>query len=230
LIVDRLQGLLTPKDLAGRSVLVTAGPTEEPIDAVRFISNPSTGRMGFAIARAAEHRGARVVLISGPTNLDPPVNVETLHVRTAAEMCAAVFAHLESAEVVIKAAAVSDFRPGVTADHKIKKAAASLTLDLERTTDILKEIGGRKGSRLLVGFAAETEALERYAKGKLTEKNLDLVVGNLVGRPESGFGTEKNVVTLFHRDGRMEPLPAMAKEAVAHRILDRVAVLLAGGS
>jgi phosphopantothenoylcysteine decarboxylase/phosphopantothenate--cysteine ligase len=227
LIVDRLQALLTPKDLAGRSLLVTAGPTEEPIDAVRFVSNPSSGRMGYALARAAEHRGARVVLVSGPTALTPPVNVETLPVRTAAEMRAAVLERLGRAEIVIKAAAVSDFRPVAAAAHKIKKDEAPLTLSFERTADILLEIGACKGDRLLVGFAAETEALERYAQRKLVEKNLDLVVGNLVGRPGSGFGAEENEVTLFHRDGGVEPLPAMTKEAVAHRILDRVAALLA---
>jgi phosphopantothenoylcysteine decarboxylase/phosphopantothenate--cysteine ligase len=226
-IFDRLIDQLTPKDFAGMTVLVTAGPTREHFDPVRFLSNPSSGKMGYAAARAAEHRGARVVLISGPTAISPPLNVETVFVENAEEMAAAVFQHAPNADVVVKTAAVSDYRPGSRETQKIKKTDGSLPLMLERTEDILRSLGKRKPKRqVLVGFAAETEALETHAEQKLREKNLDLIAGNLLGGADAGFGTDTNRVILFFSDGRKEVLPVMEKEAVAHALLDRIRMLI----
>ncbi|MDX9817758.1 MAG: bifunctional phosphopantothenoylcysteine decarboxylase/phosphopantothenate--cysteine ligase CoaBC [Desulfococcus multivorans] len=221
-ILDRLTALLTRKDLAGKTVLVTAGPTREPIDPVRFISNPSSGKMGYALARAAEYRGADVVLVSGPTALPDPANVKTVRVRTAGEMALAVFDHMKDADIIIKSAAVGDYRAVETAAHKIKKTADQLVLTLTRNEDILKSLGERKTHQILVGFAAETRDLKENAREKLVRKNLDMIVGNLVGHPASGFGSDTNRVTLFYRDGSCEPLAEMDKDAVAHIILDRV--------
>lgn len=227
-ILDRFIRFLTPQDLAGLHVLVTAGPTWEAIDPVRFISNPSSGKMGFAVARAAEQRGARVTLISGPTVLAEPLNVTLQPVRSAREMAERVMALMADADVIVKTAAVSDYRPVETAPQKIKKQKETMSLTLTRNPDILKALGERKGERILVGFAAETERLEANAAQKLREKNLDIIAGNLIGVPHSGFQTDTNQVTLFFRDGAKEALPAMTKEAVAHTLLDRVAGLLRG--
>ena len=221
-ILDRLTALLTRKDLVGKKVLVTAGPTREAIDPVRFISNPSSGKMGYAVARAAEYRGADVVLISGPTCLDDPVNVRTVRIRTAEEMARAVFDHMDGADIIVKTAAVGDYRPSQTAEHKIKKTADELVLTLVKNEDILKLVGERKTRQILVGFAAETRDLQENAREKLVRKNLDMIAGNLVGHPSSGFGTDTNRVTLFYRDGSSEPLEEMDKDAVAHIILDRI--------
>jgi len=224
LIYDRLVACLAPKDLRGRNVLVTAGPTREAIDPVRFISNPSSGKMGFAVARAAEHRGAEVTLVSGPTHLPEPPNVKVVRVVTAAEMHAAVLRHVQSAHIIVKTAAVSDYRPETAAMHKVKKdGRENLRIDFVRTPDILRSLGDRKrrGQRL-VGFAAETEQLEQYAQKKLVEKNLDIIVGNVVGVSDSGFATDTNRVTLFFRDGSREEIPLMDKDAVAHILLNRV--------
>ncbi|MGD8960088.1 MAG: bifunctional phosphopantothenoylcysteine decarboxylase/phosphopantothenate--cysteine ligase CoaBC [Desulfobacteraceae bacterium] len=225
-ILDRFIRFLTPQDLAGLHVLVTAGPTWEAIDPVRFISNPSSGKMGFAVARAAEHRGARVTLISGPTALAEPLNVALQPVRSAREMAERVLDLMADADVIVKTAAVSDYRPVETAPQKIKKQKETMSLTLTRNPDILKALGERKGGRILVGFAAETEHLEANAAQKLREKNLDIIAGNLIGVPHSGFQTDTNQVTLFFRDGAKEALPAMTKEAVAHTLLDRVAALV----
>ncbi|MCG6906269.1 MAG: bifunctional phosphopantothenoylcysteine decarboxylase/phosphopantothenate--cysteine ligase CoaBC [Desulfobacteraceae bacterium] len=227
-ILDRFIRFLTPKDLAGLHVLVTAGPTWEAIDPVRFISNPSSGKMGFAVARAAEHRGARVTLISGPTTLAEPLNVALQPVRSAREMAERVLTLMADADVIVKTAAVSDYRPVETAPQKIKKHQETMSLTLTRNPDILKAVGERKGGRILVGFAAETEGLEANAAQKLRAKNLDIIAGNLIGAPHSGFQADTNQVTLFFRDGAKEALPAMTKEAVAHTLLDRVATLLRG--
>ena len=221
-ILDRLMAYLTANDLAEKRVLVSAGPTHEAIDPVRFISNPSSGKMGYAIARAAEYRGAEVVLVAGPTNLEDPINVNTIKVQTAEEMANAVFEHMEIADIIIKAAAVSDYRPSHQADRKIKKDKDEMVLTLRKNTDILKALGEKKESRILVGFAAETEDLEQNATQKLREKNLDIIAGNLVGRPDSGFEADTNTVTLFFRDGAKEVLDTMEKDAVAHILLDRV--------
>jgi len=221
-IMDRLMHCLAPKDLEGKSVLVTAGPTREPIDPVRFISNPSSGKMGYAVARAAEHRGGRVVLITGPTDLPDPNNVTVIRVQTAREMGVKVFEHFDHSNIIIKAAAVSDFRPKDQANQKIKKENDQELLALEKNQDILKELGRRKEDQVLVGFAAETENLEKYAQKKLVDKNLDMIAGNLVGHPSAGFGSDTNEMTLFFKDGTKEPLAVMDKEEVAHILLDRI--------
>lgn len=225
-IVDRLASFLTPDDLAGSNVLVTAGPTRESIDPVRFISNPSSGKMGFAIARAAEYRGARVTLVTGPVCLDFPHNVEVVPVVTVDDMADAVFARLEQSHVVVKVAAVSDYRPVNTEAHKIKKRQDRMQLTLERTTDILKTVGQRKTHQIVVGFAAETRDMETHARKKLQEKHLDMIAANLIGPPDSGFASDTNRMTLFFADGRKEQLEVMDKDAVAHLILDRVAELV----
>jgi len=224
-ILDRIISILTPKNLKGKHILVTAGPTREPIDPVRFISNPSSGRMGFAVAKAAEHRGANVTLIAGPTSLPAPAYVNTIRIQTADDMACAVFEHMEHADIIIKTAAVSDYTPVAPATQKIKKTENSMTLSLQKTKDILKEIGKRKKDQILVGFAAETQMLEKNAKQKLHSKNLDIIAGNIIGAPSSGFETQTNQVTLFYKDGSKEALGVMDKEEVAHIILDRVLTL-----
>lgn len=221
-IADRLAGALTVKDLAGRNVLVTAGPTREAVDPVRYISNPSSGKMGYALARAAEHRGARVTLVSGPVNLDPPLNVTVVPVETAAAMADAVFARFDQADVVIKVAAVADYRPSTTEAHKIKKGDEDIQLTLTRTTDILRTVGERKKHQFVVGFAAETRNLAHYARHKLQAKRLDMIAANRIGPPDSGFGADTNRMTLFFADGGHEVLDVMDKQQLAHVILDRV--------
>ncbi|MBL0732207.1 MAG: bifunctional phosphopantothenoylcysteine decarboxylase/phosphopantothenate--cysteine ligase CoaBC [Desulfosarcina sp.] len=222
-IIDFLNSLLTPKDFLGKTVLVTAGPTREPIDPVRFVSNPSSGKMGFALAKAAEQRGAEVVLISGPVSLPDPLRITTIRVKTAMEMAASVFDYMEQSDIIIKTAAVSDYRPVDPAEHKIKKGAETITLSMQKTEDILKKLGQNKQNRILVGFAAETENLKQYAQKKLREKNLDLIIGNIVGSsPASGFQSETNKVTLFFKDGAEKSLPLMEKEEVAHAILQNI--------
>lgn len=226
--LEALRSAMLPQDLAGRHVVVSAGPTREPIDAVRFLSNPSTGRMGFAIARVAARRGARVTLVAGPVSLECPPGVALVPVTTAAEMADAVRGAAEDADAVVMAAAVADFRAADPSQVKVPKASAELTLALERTRDILAGLGAEKRGRVLVGFAMETGDLVEKAQAKLAGKNLDLLVANDLTVPGAGFGTATNVVTLLHRDGRREDLPLMDKEDLAEVILDRVAELLAG--
>jgi len=226
-IVEAVEAALTQKDLAGERVLVTAGRTEEEIDPVRFISNRSSGKMGFAVARAARNRGAEVVLIHGPTALENPDGILCVAVRSALEMREAVMESLAGADIVIKVAAVSDFRPADRAGIKVKKDKMPEALLLERTTDILSEIGTLKGGRTLVGFAAETGDRLDEACRKLEAKNLDLIVLNNVSRPDSGFDTDTNRVTIVGRDDDVEALETMTKVAVANRILDRVVLLRA---
>ena len=221
-IVDRIANYLSTKDLKDKKILVTSGPTRESVDPVRFISNPSSGKMGFAVARAAEYRGGEVTLITGPTHLPDPNNVKVIRIQTAREMAQAVFENMEDSDIIIKTAAVSDYRPKDPSTQKIKKEKGELVLYLERTQDILKEIGRRKMNQILVGFAADTENLEQHADTKRVEKNLDIIVGNIVGEPSSGFGADTNKVTLFYKDGTKEPLPMMEKDAVAHILLDRI--------
>ena len=219
--------LLAEGDLKGMRIMVTAGPTQEPVDPVRYITNRSSGKMGYAIAGAAARRGADVTLISGPVALTPPPGVETLRVRTTAEMRQTVLDRAGRSDVVIKAAAVSDYRPGETADQKIKKDDGPLTLNLVKNPDILAELGAsKKGSGcILVGFAAETERLTDNAKEKLRKKNLDLIVANDVTRKDSGFESDTNQVQIIYRDGRVEDLPLLSKDALADQILDRVVML-----
>ncbi|MHB8989661.1 MAG: bifunctional phosphopantothenoylcysteine decarboxylase/phosphopantothenate--cysteine ligase CoaBC [Desulfobulbia bacterium] len=226
------QAILTafaPQDLAGEQVLITAGPTREPFDPVRFLSNPSTGKMGYALAAAAKQRGATVTLISGPASLGAPPGVRCIQVTSALEMRTHVLACLDAATIVVKAAAVSDFRPAETADHKIKKGQSELSLQLVANPDILKELGERKESAtkfpLLVGFAAESRDHLKEGARKLKEKNLDLIVINDIGGTETGFGVGTNRVTLLDRNGAQEEVPLLSKEEVAHRIWDAVARL-----
>ncbi len=224
-IFEAAAAALTPKDLAGERVLVTAGPTREELDPVRFISNHSSGKMGYAIARAAWCRGAEVTLVTGPTCLDFPFGVETVAVESAEEMRTAVMDRLAGSSVIIKAAAVADYRPRRRSDGKIKKSDQPLTLELVKNPDILGELGKIKGERILVGFAAETEALVENARTKLTEKNLDMVVANDIGQAGAGFDVDTNIAKLVFRDGRVEELPLMGKGDLADIILDRVAAL-----
>jgi phosphopantothenoylcysteine decarboxylase/phosphopantothenate--cysteine ligase len=225
-ILDRTVFYLTPKDLKDKKILVTAGPTRESIDPVRFISNPSSGKMGFAVAKAAEYRGAKVTLITGPTNLLDPNNVAVVRVNSAKEMALAVFDNFEDYDIIIKTAAVSDYRPKDYAEQKLKKEKDELILPMEKTQDILKEISRSKKEQVLVGFAAETEHLERHAEQKMAEKKLDIIVGNIVGYPDSGFGADTNRVTLFYKGGTKENLPKMPKDDVANLLLDRILKIL----
>lgn len=221
-IMEAVEALFAPKDFQGRNILITAGPTREAIDPVRFITNPSTGKMGYAIARAAAMRGAAVTLVSGPTALAPPSNMKTIQVSSAAEMAAAVLNEIDHHHIIIKSAAVADFRPVKVSDLKIKKEQAQLTIALERTQDILKTIGERKKDQIIVGFAAETHEMEAFATGKLRSKRLDMIVGNLVGAPDAGFGADTNRATLYYKDGSSEKVELMAKEDLAHLLLDRI--------
>ena len=221
-VIERLTTPAIPQDLAERTVLVTAGPTQEPIDTVRFISNPSSGKMGYAIAEAARQRGAEVILVSGPTNLAPPSAVKSYSVRTAAEMREAVLGEYEKVDVVIKAAAVSDYRPRQFFPYKVKKTEDMQTIELIRTPDILAELGQHKGKRVLVGFAAETEDLLANARKKVQAKRLDMIVANDVSTTQIGFRSDENKVLILHEDGRIEDLPLMSKQQLAHELLARV--------
>ena len=212
-------------DLREETVLVTAGPTVEDIDPVRFVSNRSTGRMGYRIAEAARDRGARVVLVSGPTSLVPPGGVELVAVRSAEDMARAVSVHAPTATVVVMAAAVSDYRPEAVSAQKLKKGEGGARLDLVRTPDILRGLGESKGGRTLVGFAAETENVVENARKKLAEKRLDLVVANDVARQDAGFASERNAALVLDADGGQEEVPLVSKRELAERILDRVVAL-----
>ena len=225
-IVEEAVSILTPKDLEGEHVLVTAGPTREPFDPVRFITNYSSGKMGYAVALQARRRGARVTLVSGPTSLPQPAGVEVVNVGSALEMRDAVLSRLEGVTAVIKAAAVADYRPAALADQKIKKKEGPLTLALERNPDIIREIGRKKGKRVLVGFAMESENLLANARSKLIDKNMDLIVANDLREEGAGFQCDTNVIKILDRKGNIEALPLMDKAEAAGRILDRVQALL----
>ena len=228
LIFEEALAALSKKDLAGVKILVTAGPTREEIDPVRYISNHSSGRMGYAIARAARFRGAEVTLVSGPVSLTPPPGVSMVNVVSAEEMRSEVLAMAVKFDVIIKAAAVADYRPAAREDQKIKKKSAEGNLALVRNSDILAELGKVKHSgQTLVGFAAETENLQNNASAKLEAKNLDLIVANDVSAKGAGFDVETNIVRFIYRDGRSEELPILPKETVAEELLDRVVALRA---
>lgn len=230
-IVSRVKHELAQEaGLSGESLLVSAGPTAEPIDPVRMLTNRSTGKMGFRLAEAARDRGARVVLVSGPSAEPDPPGVEVLRVRTAEEMKKAVLSRLEDSTVVVMAAAVADYRPEAQETSKIKKGAGPLELKLVRTDDILLEVGRRRRpEQTIIGFAAETEDLEARAKQKLQAKKLDLVVANDVSKEGAGFGTDTNEVLLVSAEGPTEALPLMSKREVAERVLDRIEVLRGRG-
>jgi len=226
-ILEQALILLSERDLEGSKILVTAGPTTEPIDPVRFITNRSSGKMGYALALTALRRGAEVVLISGPTNLKPPPGIHFCPVKTAEEMRAAVFEHRNGCHMIIKAAAVSDYRPKEIADQKVKKGAESLSLDMVKNPDILALLGATKKDHpcILVGFAAETEDLVNNARKKINAKNLDMIVANDVSRKDAGFQTDTNAVKIIYADGRVEDSPLMGKIDVAHLVLDRAKTL-----
>lgn len=231
-IIGAITGLITRnEDLKGLTVLVTAGGTREPIDPVRFISNRSSGKMGYALAGAARSRGARVILVTTPTGLPVPPGVEPVQVESALDMCQAVMRIYPGADVVIKAAAVADYRCEQVAGHKIKKEGDILTLNLVRNPDILAELGRQKRKGVtLVGFAAETRDLLENARQKLAGKNLDLLVANDVTMPGAGFGSDTNIVKLVFAGGRVDSLPVMDKADVAHRVLDAVLEIRRGSS
>lgn len=221
-ILEEAITALTKKDLKGERILITAGPTHEPIDPVRMLTNRSSGKMGYALAKAAHRRGAEVVLVSGPTNLKAIPHVQIVQVTTSFDMKKAVLNNYKSSSVVIKAAAVADYRPKKSFQEKMKKTRKTLSLDLERNTDILYQLGQNKGNRILVGFAAETKSIISHAKSKLDKKNLDLIVVNHALQKGGGFGSDNNEATLIDHEGRIEALALMDKEKLADRILDKV--------
>ncbi|THJ13076.1 MAG: bifunctional phosphopantothenoylcysteine decarboxylase/phosphopantothenate--cysteine ligase CoaBC [Nitrospira sp. CG24C] len=227
-ILEAIQAALAPRrDWQGHRILVSAGPTQEAIDPVRFISNRSSGKMGYAIAEAAQARGAQVVLVTGPTALQQPKGIEVVSVATAEEMMKALSSRLAWSTTVIMAAAVADFRPANPALQKLKKQGRTgQTLELERTTDILASLSAQRTTQLMVGFAAETSDLIAHAKRKLTEKGLDLIVANDVTALGGGFGSDQNTATLIDREGVLTELPMMPKRALADAILNRAQELL----
>ena len=209
-------------DLAGETLLITAGPTREEVDPVRYLTNRSSGKMGYALAEVALRRGARVILVSGPVSLAPPQNAEFIPVRTAEEMRKAVLEQLPQATVVLMAAAVADYRPARPSAQKIKRGSSPLVLELAPTPDILAEIAAQKDGRILVGFAAETAELAENARGKLKRKGADLVVANDVTREGAGFDVDTNIVIIVRADGSLVELPQMSKHDLAARLLDEV--------
>ena len=231
-LIEEIRAALTPQTLAGRTLLVTAGPTQEPLDAVRFLTNRSTGRMGFSVARAARARGADVTLVHGPVALDPPAGVELIAVRTAAQMADAVLGRAGQVDAVIKVAAVADARPTTPATGKIRKADLAGALagaqSLSPTTDILRALAlGRSGSRpILVGFAAEATDLDQAGPAKLADKGCDLLVANRIDGEDAGFGTDTNRAVIFDRSGGREEVALTTKDALADRLCERVAALL----
>lgn len=221
-IFSKVCSLLAPADLAGETILITAGPTREELDPVRYISNYSSGKMGYALAMAAKMRGADVILVSGPTNLEPPAGVTFIPVTTAQEMRDTVMEQAKKSSIVIKAAAVADYRPVKRSADKIKKKGEHLLLELEKNPDILAELGKLPNPPWLVGFAAETADLRTNAMAKLQAKNLDMIVANDVAQKGAGFNLDTNIARIIWRNGKEEQLPIMPKEQLAHLILDRI--------
>jgi phosphopantothenoylcysteine decarboxylase/phosphopantothenate--cysteine ligase len=217
--------LLKKKDLVGEKLLITAGPNREPLDPVRYLSNRSSGKMGYALARAGLRRGAEVLLISGPTELEPPAGARLISVTTAAEMRGAILEELPNCTAVIMAAAVSDYRPVDFAKKKMKRGKGPIELRLEPNPDILKEIGARRNGKMVVGFAAETEELLANAEKKLRDKNLDMIVANNVSETGAGFDVDTNVATILDRNGAVRSLPLMSKDELAEEIFDHLLVL-----
>jgi phosphopantothenoylcysteine decarboxylase/phosphopantothenate--cysteine ligase len=226
-IIAAIEAALMPRrDFRGQRVLISAGPTQEVIDPVRFISNRSSGKMGYALAEAARDRGAAVVLVSGPTTLPIPTGVEFIHINTAEEMTKAMQLRFAWSTVVIMAAAVADFRPKRPSSKKIKKGGTAWRhLELEATEDILTLLAGQRSSQIIVGFAAETEAVAEQAADKLRRKGIDLIVGNNVAEAGSGFGSDTSAAILIDRDGRTVPIPIVSKRVLADKILDVVKTL-----
>ncbi len=221
-LYEYLAKALTPKDMAGKKVLVTAGPTQEKMDPVRYISNHSTGKMGYAVARCAMMRGAEVTLVSGKVDIQPPIGVRIVPVVSAADMAKAVKEAANEQDIIVKAAAVADYRPRVIADEKLKKKDEEMSVELERTEDILAYLGAhRRDGQFLCGFSMETEHMLEHSRAKLEKKNIDMIVANNLKQEGAGFGTDTNVVTLLTKDETVE-LPMMSKEEVAERLLDRI--------
>lgn len=231
-IVEEIERLLTPQNLAGEKILITAGPTEEPLDPVRFITNLSSGKMGYALAKVARRHGAQVTLITGPTNLSLPSVENIIKVRTAQEMHKAVIDNYKKSTVIIKAAAVADYRPKIFVKEKIKKDNKPRAIELEKNPDIIAEIGQNKKNIVLVGFAMETKNLLANAREKLKKKNMDLIVANSLREEGSGFQTDTNKITIIDREGDVQSLPVMTKIEAAEKILEKVEELLKkkGGS
>jgi phosphopantothenoylcysteine decarboxylase/phosphopantothenate--cysteine ligase len=226
-IFEAAVAILSPKDLSGQTILITAGPTREEIDPVRFISNHSSGKMGYALAKNAQRRGAQVILVSGPVKLPAPFGVELIRVESAREMQATVMKRVGECTAIIKAAAVADYGPRERSGEKIKKKTAELSLELVKTPDILAGLGTLDKRPLLVGFAAETGNLNEFASKKLKEKNVDIIVANDVSQPDAGFNVDTNRARLLFRDGRNIDYPLMSKDALAAVILTHIAAELA---
>lgn len=226
-IIARLEEAFSEqKPLQGKRILITAGPTREKIDPVRFMTNFSSGKMGYAIAEVAANLGADVILVSGPTALNPPLHVTTIQVESAQDMLEAVLQHYQNVDVVIKTAAVADYRPKNVHDNKMKKQNGDAVIELERTVDILKTLGEKKDKQLLIGFAAETTNVEEYATKKLREKNANMIVANDVKAQGAGFGTDTNIVTMYRKDGEVIGLPLLTKKEVAREILKQIEMML----
>ncbi|MCD8502469.1 MAG: bifunctional phosphopantothenoylcysteine decarboxylase/phosphopantothenate--cysteine ligase CoaBC [Bacillaceae bacterium] len=228
-IIENLQSFFKKKtSLKGKKVLVTAGPTQETLDPVRFYTNHSSGKMGYAIAAEAEQRGAEVVLISGPTNIEPPKGVEVIRVSSAQQMYEAVIQVFDKADIVIKSAAVADYRPKEIFHEKLKKQTGNIVVEMERTIDILRTLGEVKVNQFLVGFAAETNNVIEHAKEKLVKKNLDLIVANDLSKEGSGFKGDTNIVSLIRKDGTIAQLPIMKKSEVAKELFDEIEKMVVG--
>lgn len=228
-IVNEVVELLNNKnkDLQGKKIMITAGPTVESIDPVRYITNRSTGKMGYAIAKIAANRGADVTLVSGPTNIEPPSNIKKLiKIQSAEDMYNAIIDNFDENQVIIKSAAVADYKPKTYSDKKIKKSNDDLVIELDRNKDIAYELGKIKKDKILVGFAAETNDLIENAKGKVNKKNLDFIVANDLTEEGAGFGTDTNIVKIIDKEGNINKYPQMKKDEVANVILDKVKSLL----
>ena len=225
-IVEEAACALAPKDFAGMKVMVTAGPTREFIDPVRYITNRSSGKMGYAVARVARRRGAEVCLITGPVALKPPTGVRVIKVISAREMYTAAIEEADKSDIIIKASAVADYRPITEVSQKIKKGPDKLSLELTENPDILASIGARKKHQVLVGFAAETSELVKFAETKLQKKNLDLIVANNVTRPGAGFSVDTNIVLIIDKNGRKAEWPQMPKMEIADKLFDRILALM----
>lgn len=226
-IVDKVSDLLhSCQDFQGRRILITAAGTREPIDPVRYIGNRSSGKMGYALAAVAASRGAEVILVSGPSSLPIPPGVTIKKVETTAQMQAAVLDEFDTVDIVIKAAAVADYRPELVAEQKIKKNGDTLTINLVRNPDILLELGQKKQQQLLIGFAAETEDLMTHAQEKLIKKNLDMIIANDVTLPGAGFNTDTNIVKIIYKNGSVEELPQLSKQQIAGIIIDKISTML----
>ncbi|MCL4467873.1 MAG: bifunctional phosphopantothenoylcysteine decarboxylase/phosphopantothenate--cysteine ligase CoaBC [Deltaproteobacteria bacterium] len=226
-IVEEIELLLTKKDFQGRHILVSAGPTREYLDPIRFISNPSSGKMGYAIAKAARMRGAEVTLVSGKVNIRPPYGVHFIEVESAQQMFEKINSFFKKTDCIIMSSAVSDFTPSKTSPQKIKKTSEHLDISLDRTKDILSAVAKNKEDRIIVGFAAETENVEQFAREKLRQKNMDMIVANNVTEKNSGFEADTNKVVIINRDGTAEDFPLMRKSDLADVILDRISAFFA---